>query len=129
MDYSSNNAVPFEIPEVSHGFQKAKGLLKAGDKGINLEFEVTDAFIGIMKSGVKNVSIPYSELESIIFKRGWFSSKIILKGTSMRVFDEIPGTEVATCTLKVKRKDNEEAQNLISKARLHLSEYKLDQME
>ncbi len=47
----------------------------------------------------------------------------------MRVFEEVPGTDVATCTIKVKRKDRDEAQSLASHARLQLSEYKLDQLD
>lgn len=129
MDYNSNKTVPFIIPEISHGFQEAEGLLKLGKQQFELEFEVKDAILGVIKSGVKDVTIPFSDLKSIEFKKGWFSAKIILEGTSMKVFDDLPGTELATCTLKVKRKHREEAENLISLARMQFSEYKLDQLD
>lgn len=129
MDFNNSRSIPFEIPEVSHGFQEAKGLMSLTEKGIALEFEVQDAILGVIKSGIRHVEIPYSGLESIEFKKGWFSSKIILSATSMKVFEEIPGADVATCELKVKRKHREEARSLISKARVNLSEYKLDQMD
>lgn len=129
MNYESGQTVPFSIPEINHGFQEASGLMKLTREGIELEFEVKDAILGVMKSGIKNVIIPYSKLESITFKKGWFSSKIILNGTSMRVFEDVPGTNVATCIIKVKRKHRNEAQSLASHARLQLSEYKLDQMD
>lgn len=129
MNFNSNRAVPFEIPEVSYGFQEAKGLLKLTKEGIELEFEVKDAILGFMSSGIKNVTIPYSKLESITYKKGWIGAKAILEGTSMRVFDDIPGTDVANCTLKFKRKHRDEAEKLISKARVALSEYRLDQLE
>ncbi len=121
--------MPFEISEVNYGFQKAKGLMKVSGKGIELEFEVKDAILGVLSSGIKNVTVSYSDLESIAFKGGWFSSKVILEGVSMQVFEEVPGTEVATCELKIKRKDRDEARDLISKARLHLSEYKLERLD
>lgn len=129
MNFSSSKTIPFEIPEVNHGFQKAEGLMKLAKDGIELEFEVKDAILGVLKSGIKHITIPYSGLESIEYKKGWFSSKIVLNGTSMSVFEEVPGSDVATCVLKVKRKHRHEAQSLISQARLQLSEYKLDQLE
>ena len=129
MDYNSDKTVPFIIPEINSGFQQAEGLLKLATEQLELEFEVKDAILGLIKSGVKDAVIPFSELKSIEFKKGWFSTKIILEGTSMKTFNELPGSELATCTLKVKRKHREDAERLISQARLQLSEYKLDQFD
>jgi len=129
MDYNSDKTVPFIIPEINSGFQQAEGLLKLAKEQLELEFEVKDAILGLIKSGVKDAVIPFSELKSIEFKKGWFSTKIILEGTSMKTFNELPGSELATCTLKVKRKHREDAERLISQARLQLSEYKLDQFD
>lgn len=128
MDYSTSQSVPFEIPNVNHGFQKAKGILKLRSGGLELEFETKDAILGIISSGVQSVHLSYDDLESIRFDKGWISAKIILEAVSMRIFEDLPGTEQATCTLKVKRKHREEAQKFTSTARMHLSEHKLDQM-
>lgn len=122
-------SVPFFISDINHGFQEAKGLLKASDKGIDLEFEVSDSILGMFKSGVKTIQIPYADLESIEFKKGWIGAKIILKTYSMKTLEDIPGAEQAECTFKIKRKDREEAQKLTSRARLQLSEYKLRKLE
>lgn len=129
MAFSSNRTVPFEIPNVNYGFQVAKGILKLSSDGLELEFEKKDAFLGLFSSGVKSVKLSYDELESIRIDKGWLSAKIILEATSMRVFEDLPGTEQAICILKVNRKDKDEAQKVISTARMHLSEYKLEQME
>ena len=129
MDYNSDKTVPFIIPEINSGFQQAEGLLKLATEQLELEFEVKDAILGLIKSGVKDAVIPFSELKSIEFKKGWFSTKIVLEGTSMKTFNELPGSELATCTLKVKRKHRDDAESLISQARLQLSEYKLDQFD
>lgn len=122
-----HTSVPFEIPEINHGFKEASGLLKLWEKGVEMEFEV--ATLGVFKSGVQIVRISYADLRAIEYKKGWIKDKVILEGVSMRVFAEVPGTEIATCTLKVKRKNRDDAQNLVSSARLHLSEYKLSRMD
>ncbi|MDX1586173.1 MAG: hypothetical protein R3222_05495 [Balneolaceae bacterium] len=129
MEYNSNKTVPFIIPEINNGFQQAEGLLKLAKEQLEMEFEVKDAILGVIKSGVKEAVIPFSDLKSIDFKKGWFTTKVILNGTSMKAFKDLPGSELATCTLKIKRKHRDEAETLISQARLLLSEYKLDQVE
>ena len=121
-------SVPFEIPEISHGFQEGKGLMRVSPEGIELEFEVTDAIVGIMSSGIKHVTLNYSDLDSIEYRKGWFSDRILLEATSMKALEELPGSDVASCKLKVKRKHRDDAQSLVSIARLNLSEYKLDQL-
>ncbi len=123
----TNTPVPFEIPEISHGFKQAQGLIKLWERGLEMEFEVS--LLGVFKNGVESIRIPYSDLNSIRYKKGWFSDKIIMEGVSMKVFEEVPGTEIATCELKVKRKNREAAQSLISRARMHLSENKLEQLD
>lgn len=127
MNLGTNKSVPFEIPEINHGLKQAQGLIKLWERGLEMEFEV--ALLGLFKNGVETIRIPYKDLNSIQYKKGWFGDKIILEGVSMKVFEEIPGTEVATCELKVKRKNRDAAQSLISQARMHLSENKLEQLD
>lgn len=128
MNYSTGQSIPFEIPNVNHGFQVAKGLLKLREEGIELEFETKDAILGVISSGVQTKILRYEDLDSIRFKKGWFSGRVILEATSMRVFEDLPGSEQATCELKVKRKHREEAEKVISTARMYHSEHRLDQM-
>lgn len=127
MSLDNHQAVPFEIPEISHGLKEASGLMKLWERGLEFEFEV--ATLGLFKSGVETVRIGYDGLNSIDYKKGWIKDKIVLEGKSMKVFEAIPGTEIATCILKVKRKHRDTGQNLISKARMYLSEYRLSQMD
>jgi hypothetical protein len=127
MSLSTDKTVPFEIPEISHGFKEASGLMKLWERGLELEFEV--ATLGLFKSGVQTARLAYDDLNKIEYKKGWIKDKIVLEGISMRVFEDVPGTEIATCKLNVKKKNREEAQSLVSTARMQLSEHKLNQMD
>jgi len=129
MDYIKNRSVPFEITAVGYGFQVLKGLFKVKSQSVELEYEVQDSFVGAIKSEVKTVQIPFSEIEKIRFKKGWFSSRVILEVTSLKLLEDMPGTEQATAVLKIKRKHSKDAESLISKVRVQLSEYHLDQLE
>ena len=129
MDYSNSEAIPFESVDYNHGLQVAKGLLKLAKDGIDLEYQVQDSFVGLIKSDVKSLHLDYEDLDSINFKKGWFSGKITLKTSSMRTLQDLPGNDLGECKLKVKRKHRDEAQNVISRARVQLSEHKLKKLE
>ena len=129
MDYSNSEAIPFESVDYNHGLQVAKGLLKLTNGGMELEYRVQDSFVGLIKSEVKTLHLDYEDLDSITFKKGWFSAKIILKSSSMRTLEDLPGNDLGECKLKVKRKHRDEAQNVISRARVQLSEHKLKKLE
>lgn len=128
MNIPNSPSVPFNIPDINHGLKQANGLFKLWKDGLELEFE--EKFLGVFDtSGVQTVRIAYDDLQDIRYKKGWFSDKVIFEGHSMKVFDEVPGTEIATCTLTVKKKNRAEARNLISQAQVQLSERKLDQLD
>ncbi len=122
-------SVPFEIPNVNHGFVVVKGLFQLKDQKIVLEFDERDGFVGFMKSDVKEIEVPFSEIDSISGAKKWFSYRIEVAASSMKTFQDIPGAEQGKLTLKVQRKDRSTAQEVVTNARLRLSEYKLNQLE
>lgn len=129
MNYTSNPSVPVEIPNINHGLQVARGLLKVKEEGLHFEYEVQDSFFGLIKSSIKTELISYQNLENIRFEKGWWHGKIILEGSSMKVFEVFPGSEQGRLRLKVKRSNRDDAQNTVSSARVHLSEQKLKELD
>lgn len=123
----SNLSVPFTIKNINYGFQKAHGMVRLWEQGIKLEFEVVS--LGITKSKVDTVEIAYNDLQEVAYDKGWLGDSIILDAHSMMVFDDVPGTEVGTCTLAIKKKNREEGKKLVSKAQLQLSEIMLDELD
>lgn len=122
-------SVPFEIPNVNHGFVVVKGLFHIKERKIVLEFDERDGFVGFMKSDIKEIEVPFSEIDSISGTKKWFSYRIEIVASSMKTFQDIPGAEQGKLTLKVHRKDRKLAEGVISSGRLRLSEYKLNQLE
>ena len=125
----TSRSVPFEIPDVNHVFVEVKGLLSFKNDKLILEFDQKDSFAGILKSGVKAVEVPFSEVDSLRIYRKWFRTTVEILGKSMKIFEEIPGSNQGRVLLKIKRKDRELAENVISSARVRLSEYKLDELD
>lgn len=124
----NKKTIPFHL-DVNHGFAVAQGLMHIKKNEIILEFEVKDSFAGLIKSGLKEVHIPFKEINSITFKKKFWGSAIVIEGDSMRTFDQIPEAEQGRCELKVKRRDRDAVEQAISSARVALSEYKLKELE
>lgn len=124
-----SRSIPFEIPDVNHGFVQVKGLLQVKDDKIVLEFDQKDSILGILKSDMKEVMVPYSEIDSMRIFKKWFQTRVEILGKSMKVFKDVPGAEQGRLLLKVSRKDRDLAEDIISSARVRLSEYKLDELD
>lgn len=120
--------IPFHL-DVNQGFAEAQGLIHIKKNSLVLEYEVKDAFGGFIKSELKETEIPFDEIESLTYKKGFWGAKVLIDGNSMRTFEDVPGAEQGSCTLKIKRKDRDQAQQSISSARVVLSEYKLNKLD
>lgn len=124
----NNQTVPFTIPDVNLGLTEVKGLLKVTGEEITLEFESKDAFVGMIKSDLKEVRISFDDIERVEWKKGFFSSKMSIFGKSMRVVSEIPGADHGKITLKFRRRDRDRAADIAGKLRMDLSEHKLKEL-
>lgn len=120
--------IPFHL-EVNQGFAHAQGLIHIKKNSLVLEYEVKDAFGGFIKSELKETDVPFDEIESLTYKKGFWGAKILIEGNSMRTFEGVPGSEQGRCELKIKRKDRDQAEQSISSARVALSEYKLNKLD
>lgn len=94
-----------------------------------LEFETQDSIVGVVKSGLREVSIPFSNIEEISYKSGFLGGKVEIIGKSMKVMEDIPGAKHGTATLHIRRKDRKRAGQVLSRARLELSEYRLKELD
>ena len=120
--------VPFSFPDVYQGFASGGGIATANEAGLTLEFQVKDGFFGVIKSGVRKVTVPLSELQSVVFKEGWFRNRLLIKVRSMTILADVPGNDVGQVELRVARSEARAAQALVSVLALSLSERQLAEL-
>lgn len=101
------------------------GILSVKDNTLFFEFQKKDAVIEAYKSDLMTAEVPFSDLQMVEFKKGLFSTKLILHGVNARALKDIPGNDLVSRTLKVKKKNREVAASIASKINLELSEMKL----
>jgi len=122
--------VAFTIPNTdSFGLKKGEGLLTYNGEVLSMEIQEKDALLGVYKSDIQVYEIPPGAINSISFKKKFFSGKLVIQANSMKEFEQIPGMEQGRLTLKIAGNDTEKAKRLQSLVNLSLSEQRLRNME
>ena len=121
-------SVPFTT-EAYEGFATTEGLLKHEADAIIIEFKTKDAFVGLIQSEVKRITLPLADLTGIEFKSKMFSNKLYIRSNSMQILDKIPGSKQGVAVFKIRRQDRELASTLTSKISLWLSENRLKRLD
>ena len=111
-------SVPFKISNAHYGFAPVDGMAKFSPAGIVVEFEAK--ILGLMKTGIKEVRIPLSELLDIKLKSGAFNtklerifgSKIEIRLHNFSTLSEIPNKD-GKILLKVLRADRDLAEKAL----------------
>jgi hypothetical protein len=105
--------VPFRVPDLYAGFAEGKGLAKATPTELTLEFVVRDAVVELVKSGIKEIRIPRTELDAVSFQRGWFGAKVHLRAKSLKLLADLPGCDNGEVTLHIARRDRDQAADFV----------------
>lgn len=98
-----------------HGLSEAEGIAKFSSAGIVLEFETK--FLGLVKTGFKDVRIARDEIMDVKLKSGilntkferLFSNKIEIRLNNYLTMSEIPANK-GRLVLKIERQDRERAE-------------------
>jgi hypothetical protein len=107
-------ALPFTIPNLVGGFATGTGLAKASPSEVTLELLVKDDFLEILKSRVKEIHIPRSEIDAVRLKRGWFGATLNLRVKSMKLLEDLPGSDGGEVTLHIARRNRGTAAEFVN---------------
>jgi len=108
-----SKTLPFEVPDLFAGFAEGKGLAKASPAELTLEFVVRDSLVNVLKSRLKEIHIPRSEIDAVRLKRGLFGAKVHIRVKSMRLLADLPGCDNGEVTLHVARRDRDQAAGFV----------------
>jgi hypothetical protein len=68
------------------------------------EYQVKDTISGMLKSSMKQLRVPVTQIVDVQLVRGWFNSagvKIVLQASHMDTFKDIPGMNHGKVELQV----------------------------
>ncbi|MBD2451308.1 hypothetical protein H6G76_30115 [Nostoc sp. FACHB-152] len=121
--------LPFVIPDIYAGFAEAQGIIRIEDNTLILEFVIRDSLVGLLKSGVKEIRIPISEIVSVTLNKGWFKISLIIRTQKLSSLGNLPKQEAGQIKLSLLREDGEIAEKLALFLRLKISEEKLNLLD
>jgi hypothetical protein len=116
----------FALEDIYQGLARGEGLLTLQDEGVMLEFQVKDTLVGMMKSKLKQVVLPYPEILSVEVKSNIFRTIMILSVNRLSLLADLPNADRGEVKLKLRRKDKDMAFQIESRIQYLMSEMQLD---
>lgn len=131
---SQNISLPFSLSNVYGGFAKVKGLIHVHRNSLGIDYQSEDSIVGLVKSKPQEIEIPYTEIQFVELKTNLFTTRLILRVSSLAAIADFPKPSsrkipAGEMRLSLKRSDRERARQAVSYINLRLSEIRLDKMD
>src|SRR5690349_802318 len=120
----------FSNTNVYAGFAAAGGVVRTSPAGLVLEYQVKENLSGsgLLKSGVKAVTIPYAEIQSVSVKKTLVSTKLVVRTKTLSALEEVPFAQPGELELGIARKDRAEAERLVTAVQLQVTTHQLREL-
>ena len=100
---------------------ETEGILSADETDLKFEFRSTDAVIGLVKSDIRELKLPFDKIEGIAYRKEWLSGCwILIRVNEMRAASDLPGFKEGELKLTVARKHRATAAEFVSSVQLAL---------
>jgi hypothetical protein len=124
------NKLKFETDNATHGLTLARGFAWHTKEGLMFEYQVSDSIMELLKSELKELFVPYSQVQQISHKNSWFSGgTVYVQLSSLKNLEDAPFLEQTELCLELERKHKTAGKEFAVSAQLELSNYKFDQMD
>lgn len=114
--------IPIKLSDSFEGLAESKGIISLKEDSVNIQFQTKDAILGVMKSGLIEVSIPLVNLVELSYKKSLFGNKLILKVDDLRIIEKMPNSDNSEVVLSIARGDIDEAIDFVRAIKMDQSE-------
>lgn len=125
----TEKTLPFKIPDVFQGFAETSGIMKIEEQSLVLEFQTVDSVFGAIKSEVKNLNLPFTEIEALDFKKSIFGNKLTIRTNSLTTSSQLPNQTGCEVQLHIDKKDVEIALSFVSNVKLEVVDQRMRDAE
>ncbi|MBE0645334.1 MAG: hypothetical protein IH600_14725 [Bacteroidetes bacterium] len=122
-------SIPFTLPEVYQGLAAAHGRIYVDDSGLRLEYRVEDAVFGVIKSRVRDLRIPFEEIDDIQFLDRWYRRRFVVQLHSLKLLADFPNSKSGRIVLKIARAQRLRMREFCSHLTLLISEEQLRRLD
>jgi len=121
--------LPFKYEDYVAGLAVVSGFIGFDQDSINVEYHISDNVLEVYKSELKEVKIPYQNIENIEFKKGWFSQRLIVHLGTLKNVDKLPFLKDNQLIFNIKRKIRNKAKTFEIECNLEISTFKLNSID
>ncbi len=125
MTLMENLSLPFHIKTP---LGKAYGLARLEAQALVVEYQWTDRFVGMFRSRIRSVHIPYMALHQVGLQKRWGKTILVLQAQSLMTFRYIPAAAQGFCWLHIQKRDRDMAHHFLDYLQIQLSERQLEQL-
>jgi len=90
-----------------------QGMISMGDEHLVIEYQTADSMVGLLKTGVKVMEIPFGEIAGARLEQKLWSTEFVLQGKSMRSLGKYSGAKRGSIRVKIARGSTNAANELI----------------
>lgn len=109
------------------GLLDVQGIVGLDGDDLVFEFEVRDAFLGLLRSRIREVRVPITQVEAIAMSEGWFHSYVIVRGRKLTTLEALPGA-FTEARLRVKRPDRARAKSLVAAVDMAMTDRQVEKL-
>lgn len=113
IEVAANANVSFTVPDPS-GLMESTGLVYVKNGQLNLEYQTSDSVLGLLKGSIKSIQVDLADITHSCLEHKFWSSELVLQGSSMRVFGSAPGSSSGTLRLSISKQYHSAALNLLN---------------
>ena len=120
--------LPVDIGSHLEGWARSEGILELHSDSLVLNLQSKDTVLGVLKSGVRKVTIPFNIVEEITFKSGLFRCRLEIRLTDLKALSQIPNSKDGRIRLKTSKRDKSNAMEIQSICNLAIADSRLKKM-
>lgn len=109
-------SLPFTISGLHHGMASATGLINVTPFSLDLEFQIKDEVMGVIKSKVTTARVPWVSIEQIQYKQGMFYDTVVIQANRLNALADLPNNEAGRVVLSIKKKNRDRGEEVIRQA-------------
>jgi hypothetical protein len=124
------DVVPFHF-EAYGGWGQVEGLARQDETGLELQFSTKDALFGVLKTCRRSVRVPFEQLLSVRYGRGWFwlSPYIELRVRDLAALKGLPESDQGRIRLGLALRDRHDGHAFAADLELLRSRRRIQQLD
>ena len=125
-------SVPFTHRSWTRSYQAmltVRGVLCTEPDGLVLEYSAVENYFEVkptVETGIRTVTIPWAEVQSIAYRRRYFGlGSLVLRTRTLRALDGVPNARGSEVSFSISRADGLTARELAANVELALAEQRM----